>query len=458
METVNYHNYRLNNEPFIDGTNLYYDEISKLLIEQNNSKPHNIRNILLGKEKFNFKNNDVLLSNIGPYAFIYHFLRKKYNLNFKIIRDIQTSFWPGYLLQEKLCEDYTQEGDKVLFLSEFTRQLFIKLFPKSLNENNTFVCAPFRHFFPKKIKREINDKNFTLGWVGKVTEEKNFDQILEAFSRIKKEIENSHFLIVGERCSWKMKKNIEQRLVRNDIPKDSFTLLTNVPHKNIWDLYKKLDIFLFPSTSLNESLGRVILEAGYCGIPVIAAHYATAPQLLDKKNLLSVSYRQGWINLTERPYYAGKICIDSLIEKIFNYKKLSKKIRFDLYKNHDKKFIDILLDKQCKEKLRKLDAQTDELIKNIVIYNMRSTLSHNLLFEKLKNFILKENFYCNALFHYFVPTHLGFDPSVQFLKDNMWRFPISQTVTYIRNYKHRLFKNHRFSKEKMNLIKSGLLK
>jgi len=82
----------------------------------------------------------------------------KNKLNFKIVRDIQTSLSNTYMLQEELCFPLTRESDKIFFLSEFSRKLYSKFFPEKLNDENTFVVNPFLSFFPK-IKRNIKNRN-----------------------------------------------------------------------------------------------------------------------------------------------------------------------------------------------------------------------------------------------------------------------------------------------------------
>lgn len=453
---VSYHDYRLNNEFFISGANCYYIENSKLLKEQKPQgvklAPHDFRNLILGKEKLpKLTEKDTLLSNVGPYAHMYFYLREKYNLKFRIIRDVQTGLWPGYLLQEKICSNYMREGDKTMFLSEFSRQLYIKLFPEALNEGNTFVCAPFMYFFPKRIemeKKEKKDDDLVLGWVGRVAWEKNFDQALDTFIRLYKERGNVKFIVAGE-SSNKIKLGIKKKLEKNKIKTNAFTYVNEghfIPHKNVWDIYKKMDVFLFPSLSINESLGRTMIEACYIGIPVIAACYGAAPEILNEKNLVPVRYRDDLIQLDGGERYSfGKVDIDKFIKKLYNYKKLSQENNIAHYINHYKKFFNILQNTEHQEKLKKLNKSVKNFIDSTYLHRDHTKLNIKQIMNRTKWFINgkmnnekinnridtqkenrygtkltynKENYYILNQYHFFLPAFLNYSPHVSLSKEN----------------------------------------
>lgn len=443
---VLYHNYQLNEEAFIDGANCYYIENTKLLQEQKFSNrkptPHDFRNVILGKEKLpKLTKRDVLLSNVGPYAHVYHYLREKHNLKFRIIRDVQTTLWPGYLFQEKICNNYMREGDKVIFLSEFTRQLYLKLFPETLNKENTTICAPFMYFFPKKIeKNERKDGNLTLGWIGRVTPEKNFYQALDAFIRLNQERGNVKFIVAG-RSANNVKLRIKRELEKKKIKEEDFIYVNNghfIPHSSVWDLYKKMDVFLFPSLSINESLGRTIVEACYMNIPVVAAHYGASPELLSEKNLISVEYKNKLFQLDSAfPYSFGRVNMDEFIEKLHNYKKLSTQSSIDKYSNHHRKFFNILQGDKLTERPIKLNKQIEEFINRVNLYKDSIRLDIDDVIKRTSRFIAgntdnrklvggkpkfietkyktkltynKENYYILHNYNFFLSAFLNYNP------------------------------------------------
>lgn len=466
---VSYHKFRLENELFIDGANLYSVENSKLIEELKGTYcfttlSHDIKSVASGKEDFSkLKSDDVVISNAGPYAFLYHYIREKKGLDFRIIRDVQTAFWQGYFLQEKLCGSYTREGDSILFLSEFQRQLFIKLFPESLNEENTFVCAPFVHFFPKKLPTEEKDYDgLTLGWIGRVTHEKGFHVALEAFIMAKKQLENVRMIIAGGRSPAKFKNWVSLKLTKNKIGPDAFIHLNQgkpIPSSSIWNVYKKCDVFLFPSVSPNEALGRVMVEAAYCKIPVIAAYHAATPEVLEKKNLLPVNYNGGLLQLAGLPNL-GYVDHNMFTNKILNHKKLLKTSKINKYLHHDKKYANIIIGGQKKERVGVLNKKIKDFIEGIKMYQNR-TLSPNKSFDKLRMFLTKENYAVLSLFDKYIPAYMGYNPYILFFADEERPFSKKmciKTQKFIMHAKHPIkipFKKYYFFKCKQFLKNRG---
>lgn len=467
---VSYHNLQLNNEPFVDGANLYSVENSKLITEFDGgyfkAQPHNIRDVLSGRESLSkLKSSDVVVSNMGgPYALAYHHIRDKKKLKFRIVRDVQTSFWQGYFLQEKLCGPYTREGDAVLFLSEFQRQLFIKLFPEHLNKENTFVCAPFMHFFPKRLPpKEVDYDGLTLGWVGRVTLEKGFHIALESFISLRKKLKNVRMIVAGGRTPPKLEEWILSMLKKNRIPNDAIIRLNNgrfIPHSSVWDAYRKLDIFLFPSVSHNESLGRVMIESAYCKLPVIAAHYAAAPEVLEKKNLIPVTYKKGLWQLASLATI-GKVNQEDIVQKVLAHKKLSTISDISRYKKHDLKYANILIGNQKKENLSPLSSEMKRLIECVRLYQDTPLISLEASFDRLRTFIMKENYSILALWHVYTMAYMGYNPYILFFAhedhDNFKRVRIKfqKWIMVAKNPVKMPFKKYYYFKRRRLANKRG---
>ncbi|MEM4267575.1 MAG: glycosyltransferase family 4 protein [Candidatus Woesearchaeota archaeon] len=436
---IAYHNYRLSNEFFIDGANYYYIENSRLVSSKRNAsvfayscESHNIADVIKKPAILSkLKSEDAVLANTGPYAFIYHYLREKHGFKFRIIRDVQTGFWPGYLFQELMCTKYLRDGDKVMFLSEFARQLYIKLFPQ-LNKENTTVCAPFMHFFPEKrhiVKKKTRLR--TLGWVGRINPEKGFDIVLDAFINLYK-MDSSIRLLAAGYAFPHYKKKIYAKLRKNDIPLSSFLHFNGghfTPYTSIWEVYKRMDVLLFPSTSLNESLGRVIIEAGWSGVPVVAAFYGAAPEILPSQNLVDINFRKGLLQLdSANPYNWGDVDFDRFIEKIIGFQQL-KPTNISVYKEHHQKFFSVLSGTDEREKLANLHPKTKQFISNVKLYNNQTSLDDAEVYKKMSEFMLGwfvrkgnlnsgsakysfsiENFYLLKLYNFFLPYSLKYNP------------------------------------------------
>jgi glycosyltransferase involved in cell wall biosynthesis len=106
--------------------------------------------------------------------------------------------------------------------------------------------------------REISDV-VTLGYVGRLTAEKNVRLIAEVEQKLPADVRNRvRFLIVGH--------GGEQGWLESRLPTAVFKGVLR--DQALADAYAAMDVFLFPSKS--DTLGLVVLEAMSCGVPVVA--------------------------------------------------------------------------------------------------------------------------------------------------------------------------------------------
>jgi len=287
------------------GALYFYSEASKLLASLDPSVatavPHDIYSLLqedgLPSLVRSLEEGDVLVSNIGPYAHLYHYLREAYGRRFSIVRDVRTSSWAGYLLQERLAGPLTRPGDLVLFPSEFCRQYFIRQFPSFINADNTAVCYPMAVSFPH-IAREANvgKPRLRVGYIGRFEDDKNFGQVLDAFAMIFRDDRRASLHLAGaiHRSSrFRSVSAIQHYLSSKAVPRDRVQYYGQLAYKDIWKFFGNIDILLFLALSSVESLGRVLLESQHAGVPTVAAHYAAAAEIVPADNLLTPHFSVG---------------------------------------------------------------------------------------------------------------------------------------------------------------------
>ena len=280
------------------GASFYYYEMSKLLSQKNDygieTIPIEQKELISADFLSNLKEDDVLIPNIGPYAWFFYYIRSKKKLRFRIIHDVQTALFADHLLQEQLCSEFMRDGDVVLFLSQYQKYLYMNLFSDSLNNSNTFVCNPLLNFLPTpKAKIKDKDNTFTLGWFGRVFDAKNFGQALEIFMKFYKQQSNARMLVCGLADEKYAPKNVEKILQKNNVPVSNYQHINNgkfVEHSKMFDLLQEADVLLFPSVGNMESFGRVMLEANHFNVKVIAAKHGAAQELIPESNLLDVDY------------------------------------------------------------------------------------------------------------------------------------------------------------------------
>jgi hypothetical protein len=269
-----------------------------------------------------------------------------------------------------------REGDIVMFLSEYQRQLYIKLFPEHLNKRNTIVCNPLLNFLPK-INNRYDGKEMVIGWIGRMFDAKNFDQALNIFIGLSKETHESvKFIAAGiaepKYEERKVHKYLEEKGINpsNYLHSDGGQFINR---QEIGKILGKINLLLFPSIGNMESLGRVVIEANNAGIPVIAANHGAMPEILQKSSLVNVSYSREEISLNY-PSSLGKIDEEEAIKKCKHYKKLDIGDNSS-YKNHDKIFFEILYGNQT-SKITYLEKNVRDFIKNVQI-NLNGDFSLN---------------------------------------------------------------------------------
>jgi glycosyltransferase involved in cell wall biosynthesis len=120
-----------------------------------------------------------------------------------------------------------------------------------------------------KPKKFPNKRNFVVGFIGRVTQTKGIEVLLDAFSTLEE-------------------KNIELKIAGKGSPQYIEALQARVGDDRISylgftepdEFYKSIDLLVCPST-YDEPLPRVVYEAYREAVPVIAAKTGGTPEIVD---------------------------------------------------------------------------------------------------------------------------------------------------------------------------------
>lgn len=128
-----------------------------------------------------------------------------------------------------------------------------------------------------KRKYNIDDKDFVLGFVGRITKDKGVDQLIEVYLELIKQKENIKLLIVGE---------FEENDPISDYSKNIIETHPNIIHVGFQSspapFYFLMQVLLFLTN--REGFGNVSIEAALSGIPVIVKNVTGARDtVLDKE-------------------------------------------------------------------------------------------------------------------------------------------------------------------------------
>ncbi|MBI2303191.1 MAG: glycosyltransferase family 4 protein [Chloroflexi bacterium] len=132
------------------------------------------------------------------------------------------------------------------------------------------------------IRRRYNlDGPFILG-VGTLEPRKNWEGLVEAFHRLRREMNIPHRLVVAGGKGW-LWEGIFRRVAELGL-EEEITFLGFVPEADLPPLLSLADVFAYPS--LYEGFGLPPLEAMACGTPVVASNVSSLPEVLGEAALL----------------------------------------------------------------------------------------------------------------------------------------------------------------------------
>ncbi len=123
------------------------------------------------------------------------------------------------------------------------------------------------------LRRNRHDDVFRLGYVGRLTPEKNV-RFLAALAGVLRSSgqNNFEFLLVGQ--------GSEEQWLRDNVPNSSFT---GVLHgERLAEAYAGMDLFVFPSKT--DTFGNVVLEALSSGVPAVVTSEG-GPKSLIQNNV-----------------------------------------------------------------------------------------------------------------------------------------------------------------------------
>ena len=152
-----------------------------------------------------------------------------------------------------------------------------------------------KYFIPKDatvIRRKLGLRHFTVGFVGKLSEQKRVNDLIHSFAKMP---QDANLLILGSGPqSTELKKLSNQSLASSRI-----VFVEHVPHSEVVDYMNCMDLLVLPSGFVlksavervvpipwKEQFGRVIIEAMACKIPVVGSDSGEIPVVIGDAGLI----------------------------------------------------------------------------------------------------------------------------------------------------------------------------
>jgi len=118
------------------------------------------------------------------------------------------------------------------------------------------------------------ERPFTVGYAGRLVESKGLLDLLAAVRELEAPVE---LLLIGN-------GELRAQLKGQPIPGSHVQVLDNLTHDQMASGYAQLDVLVLPSHSTatwREQFGRVIVEALWCGVPVVGSNSGEIPWLIE---------------------------------------------------------------------------------------------------------------------------------------------------------------------------------
>ena len=387
--------------PQKDGVNLAHENITTLMtnLEHKGLEVifHDFNELLqlsIDDARIKLQELDCIISNVGPHAHYYFWLREVCGLNFRIIRDVRTAIWSSYLLQEHLIAALIRPTDTLLVASNYTQAIYHKIFPH-LKSAITIKCYPLTISFPSerpKKKKSSQNGVFTIGYIGRLSEDKNFPQLIDLIVSLNKYgLRHYRLMACGDVHSESCQPTYILNRLKLELGEGDFFVYESArSHDQIWRLFDKFDLMIFPSTSNLETFGRVLVEASFAKVPVICSDHAAAGELVPSQNLCSVAYKTELEFSTHFDHCLGFISTKE-IEKRVLQSSIALSDCFEEYAGHGELLLNIIQCSDNKSLSKMVNKPTLSLnqqrLVNSICCNMPERLTKSIALLNIKKML-----------------------------------------------------------------------
>ena len=304
----------------------------------------------IGKQLFRQNNYD-LIDTQDPFftGLVGYWLKKKFKKSLEI--HFHGDFWGNAFQSEAgifqlfLSKFIARYADGIRVVSQGIKEKLVKkgIAPEKIAVIPTPVdLEKFKAFEPEKVK-QIKDDYFNkkiILYAGRLVKVKNLPLLLKAVAMIRNSKHNIILLIIGEGGE---KAKLKRKVRRLEI-EDVVVFISSAPQKDLVNYYHAADVFVLPSFS--ESLGKVLIEAGAAGCPVVSTETTGARDIV-------VEGRTG--------YLAPIGDENAMVEKILKVLRMEDSERKEMAKNAQR----ILEEKFSQEKsIEKVVTFWNKLIKH----------------------------------------------------------------------------------------------
>ena len=252
-----------------------------------------------------------------------------------VVHDLGFEHYPEHVtgiasnFYRKYMPLYAKKATRIITVSEFSKKDIVKLYHVAPDKIDVAYNGANDKYIPISQNEQQAVRNRYTGgkpyflYVGSVHPRKNVKNLLLAYDALRKEHLTEHQLVIAGRMAWKIdetKQAFEQMQFKNDVVFTNHLLLSELTK-----VMASADAFVYPS--LFEGFGIPIVEARYCGVPVITSDRSSltevgGPNALyfdpDRVDLIKDAMK---LLLLDRENYHAKAKKDVSVREVFNWDK-----------------------------------------------------------------------------------------------------------------------------------------
>ena len=204
-------------------------------------------------------------------------------------------------------------------------------------------------FHEKTEARRGKSDKFTVGVIGRLTPIKGHQYFLQALAKVIRVLPQVRGLIVGDISPGKEKYKEELQILTRRLSLDKYVEFTGRTD-NIPQVLSQLDVLVLPTVT-QEAFGRVLIEAGSSGVPVIATRVGGVVDIIqDEINGILVEPKD--------PHDLA-----AAIARLFKEPELTRKLVLAARKNVEQSFSL----EQMAERTIKVYEETQKTLKILVV-------------------------------------------------------------------------------------------
>ena len=211
-----------------------------------------------------------------------------------VIHDIAHVHFPNQVkyLEQKyynyFMPQFAHKAARIATVSNYSKQDIHQQYQVPLEKIDVVYNGARADFKPLATQEQIAIKNkYADGadyffYIGAVHPRKNIHRLITAFDQFKAATNAPLKLLIGGRWAWQT--GLVQEAYQSAAHKEDITFLGYIPDEEVPLLMASA--FAFTYISSFEGFGIPLLEAMYCGVPVITSNVSSMPEVVGEAGLL----------------------------------------------------------------------------------------------------------------------------------------------------------------------------